>query len=180
MRIFLSLALVLVLTAPGRAAEPTAEQVAKARQALTASLTESITSPLRTWRTEYVEKPAFPFVVDKVARRVQAESNDMIGANARAVRQMLSKPQIRMHVMNAAAEAGLEATADNAMVDAITARLAPTAGALTNFYDDYVTLAVVGWGSGDHESVKGYGPSRPASVAQRLLKGVPELLFPGR
>jgi hypothetical protein len=180
MRYFMMIALSLALTAPARAAEPTAEQIVKSRQALTASLTEAIVAPLRTWRTEYVEKPAFPFVVDKVARRVQAESNDMISANARAVRQLLTKPQVRMHVMNAVAEAGLEATADNAMVDALTARLTQTAGALTNFYDDYVTLAVVGWGSGDHESVKGYGPSRPASVAQRLLKGVPELLFPGR
>ena len=180
MRTYMMIALSFLIAAPSFAAEPTAEQVAKARNSLTASLSDSITSPLRTWRTEYVEKPAFPFVVDKVARRVQAEANDMIRENARAVRQMLSKPQVRMHVMNALAESGLDGTADNAMVDAIAARLAQTSGVLGNFYDDYVTLAVVGWGSGDHESVKGYGPSNPKSVAQRLLKGVPELLVPGR
>jgi len=168
----------LLVTSAALAAAPTPDQIAKARQTLTSTLTDAIVGPLRTWRVEEVEKPSFPFVVDKVARRVRAEANDMITENARAVRQTLGKPQVRMQVMNALAEAGLDGQADNATVDAIAARLAQNAAKTSAFYDSDVTLAVVGWGSGDHESVEGYAPASPKKVAARLLDGVPALLFP--
>ena len=178
MRLLPMLAVTVLLAAPVCAAAPTADQVAKARQVLTATLSDAIVGPLRTWRVEEVDKPSFPFVVDKVARRVREAANQMVTDNARAVRQVLGKPQVRMQVINALAEAGLDGQADNAMVDAIAAKLAANASHTSAFYDENVTLAIVGWGSGDHESVEGYAPSNPKRVAQRLLAGVPELLFP--
>ena len=175
---FVSLIVTLALAAPVLAATPTPEQVAKARQTLTSTLTDAIVAPLRTWEVEEVDKPSFPFVVDKVAARVRPQANAMVESNYRAVQQVISKPQVRMQVINALAEAGLDGQADNAMVDALAAKLAANAKPISAFYDEDVTLAIVGWGSGDHESVTGYAPSNPKSVAKRLLNGVPELLFP--
>lgn len=155
--------------------QPTSD-LEKARTTLVQSLKETMQGGLQAWEVQDIEKASFPYVVERESRRVFAEVKALHERNKSFLKQITTAPQIRMHIMNAMAEAGLPTNVDNAVVAAIVAKLQSNVANPSNYTDDNVTLAVVGWGSGDHEAIKGWAPSKPAKAAERLIQGVAELL----
>lgn len=178
MRALVSMLVLLAIAAPV-VADPTPEQITKVRAELMHSLTESLVGMLTEWKTEMLNIPPYIYEIDKIERSVTPEASEMVEANANAARRFLIKAQIRMHLINALAEAGLPPITDSSMVDAIAAKVAQTASQAATYADEQVALAVVGVGEPDAYTIKARGPARAAVVAARLLSGVPELVFPG-
>ncbi|MBF0407471.1 MAG: hypothetical protein HQM10_08955 [Candidatus Riflebacteria bacterium] len=175
--IMLAVFVLFILTlSPSFLMAQSSSDISKARQSLNNSLKETFENLFQGWETVYVDKPSFPYVVDKVAQQVYAQAKQMLDSNRRVASQVASKPQIRMHVMNAMAEAGLNTNVEDSVVEAICSKLKSNIANSNSFVDDYVTLAVVGWGNGDHESVKGWAPVAPAKAAERLIRGVSDYL----
>ncbi|MBI3893838.1 MAG: hypothetical protein HY303_20145 [Candidatus Wallbacteria bacterium] len=48
-------------------------------------------------------------MVDKVARQVRAEARQLLDSNMRSAQRIATKPQVRMQLINALAEAGIQA-----------------------------------------------------------------------
>ncbi|MBF0410655.1 MAG: hypothetical protein HQM10_25145 [Candidatus Riflebacteria bacterium] len=153
-----------------------ADDYEKARVVLKNSLIESFEGIMQSWQIQYIDKPSFPYIVEKQARRVQAEANHMTESNQRAAIRCTTMPLVRMHIINAMAEAGIESKTNEACVEAIYNKLKANASKIGNFYIGGYTLAVVGWGEGDHVNIDGYVPLKPSSVSKKIVDGVVELL----
>lgn len=146
--------------------------------ALAAELVDTVGPSIQAWDTPHVEKAAFPYQVEKQARRYAPIAQAQLQQNLRAVSAVLVNPAIAAVILM-----GVETRLDHSAN--------PQPQDLGNpefrrFYDDlrgaspqqsnYLasgTLVSVGWGSGDHVNVHSNQlPAGPRNASGRLARAV--------
>jgi hypothetical protein len=122
------------------------------------------------WTVVRSGRPAFPFVVDRVARQAAAQASAQIDSNRRNVTRLLTNPQlIKGQLMVAMGEHGLDPSKlKPESLSALSKYFQDFCARGRNFYDDG-TLCIVGFGNGDHDSREGDIPVGPNTLRKRLF-----------
>jgi hypothetical protein len=155
--------------APENSPAPSANASAAAK-AFCDSVGGMLEGCITTWETVHSGKPAFPFIVDRVARQAAASARAVIYANQKTATRLLTNEQLlKGQLMVAMSEHGLDATKLPAeTLPALVKYMQNFCNRTANFYAEG-TICVVGFGSGDHESRSGYYPTGPKTTRGRCF-----------
>jgi hypothetical protein len=136
------------------------------------SLTEQLKDGIEAWQVYHVDKPSFPYQVEKQARLGQERANRIIDSNQKhADRTLNRESRLRAELREALMDAGVVSPEISAAdVKSLQDFFAERVNRKSNFYYSG-TLCTVGWGAGDQAAAKGYPPCGPKTTTATLLKG---------
>lgn len=160
--------------APAPAPEVQPEAV---RAGLAGSLSSFVAPAVIGWRTPHVEKPSFPYQVQKQRGIWAPQAVAQIRENRARVTSMLPALSASLLLELKTRAGAPAATAPDLATQTLFTSLLLRAAASGSIFTAYGTIVNVGWGSGDHVNVNGDVPAGGTSVANSLASAAARLLF---
>ncbi len=151
------------------------------KTALQKALMNTVGGFVIPWTVPHVEKPAFPYQVDRQVRIHQPQADAQTQGNKmRVLTTLSSRETVKMIYVAVQKElTGVEPSFPQDQDPAFEAFYAALRAAASNtsHYESDGTLVNVGWGSGDHVNAHGDTPDGPKTVTGNLARAAADALF---
>ncbi|HXT02317.1 MAG TPA: hypothetical protein VN915_16710 [Elusimicrobiota bacterium] len=147
------------------------------RAALAASLSTFVGPAVLGWHAPHVEKPSFPYQVQKQRGIWAPQAVAQIRENRARVSAMLPSLSAPLLLELKTRGGATAAAAPDLATQSLFTSLLLRAAASGNIFTGYGTIVNVGWGSGDHVNVNGDVPVGGNSVANSLAAATARILY---
>ncbi|MEK7232915.1 MAG: hypothetical protein AAB268_03800 [Elusimicrobiota bacterium] len=168
-----------LLPSPSPVSPPATDQP-RFQGALRAALLDSIGGFVRGWEVPHVEKPSFPYQVERQRRIYQAIADEQTRQNRFRVMSGAASPDTARMIL---ADALKSATGRDIVLDIsdpafrdFYALLKAATANIENYYSEG-SLVNVGWGNGEHVTADGSIPNDPPTTAGLLAKEIVQTAF---